>query len=133
MIIKDFRCKSCNSIDEYYVESDCNKVECRKCGNDAGWYPSISGAFKEDATWIRSVLDVVDKESKKSHVKEFLQYPTRQNYRRWMKGERIRPVEGESDMRKPFVSRKEGEFAKHRLIDELCKKRMERRSIEVRG
>lgn len=132
MVIKDFQCQSCNFISEYYVGSDCSKVKCSKCGNNATWYPSFS-RFREDAVWLRSVLEVVDKESNKPHVRAFLQEPTRKNYHRWMKGEGIRPVDGDSDMKKPAINRKEEELAHHRFVDELCKKRFARRAIEVRG
>ena len=94
MILADFECSKCNTVTEHYVDAQQKTVEC-KCGGKAKKIISLPGVYvnSENPNWIRSVLDVVDKEDKRHHVQEFLKHPTRENYKRWMKEEKIRPVD----------------------------------------
>jgi len=80
----------------------------------------------EDCDWIRSIVDVADKDSRKPHVREFISHPTRENYKAWMKGEKIRHLEpGEKPAAPVTVDKK--------MVHELARKRYERRSIgEIR-
>lgn len=66
-----------------------------KCGSAMKKVFVSSGGHRlpDMASWIPSVLDVVDKDSTKPHVVEFRKNPTRENYKKWMKGEGIRPLE----------------------------------------
>lgn len=77
----------------------------------------------EDAPWIRSVLEVVDKDSTKPHVVAFRENPTRTNYNLWMKGEGLRPLENGEKRRKEDNTEKAVEY--------LLKKRYERRAISI--
>jgi hypothetical protein len=93
-ILADFECSKCNTVTEHYVDAQQKTVEC-KCGGKAKKIISLPGVYvnSENPSWLKSVTDVVDKEDKRPHVQEFLKHPTRENYKRWMKEEKIRPVD----------------------------------------
>ena len=93
-ILADFECSKCNTVTEHYVDAQQKTVEC-KCGGKAKKIISLPGVYvnSENPSWLKSVTDVVDKEDKRHHVQEFLKHPTRENYKRWMKEEKIRPVD----------------------------------------
>lgn len=95
MPIFDFRCNQCDSICEEYVHDyRIPSVLCRICKKGIAFKQfSFRSAYKEDASWIPSVLDVVDKDSKAPHVRKFLETPNRTNWLNWMKEEHIRPLE----------------------------------------
>lgn len=93
-ILADFECSKCNTVTEHYVDTQQKTVEC-KCGGKAKKIISLPGVYvnSENPNWLKSVIDVVDKEDKRPHVQEFIKHPTRENYKRWMKEEKIRPVD----------------------------------------
>ena len=93
-ILADFECSKCNTVTEHYVDAQQKTVEC-KCGGKAKKIISLPGVYvnSENPSWLHSVTDVIDKEDKRHHVQEFLKHPTRENYKRWMKEEKIRPVD----------------------------------------
>lgn len=93
-ILADFECSKCNTVTEHYVDAQQKTVEC-KCGGKAKKIISLPGVYvnSENPSWLKSVTDVIDKEDKRPHVQEFLKHPTRENYKRWMKEEKIRPVD----------------------------------------
>ncbi len=94
MPLYDYECK-CGTVTEAIAGVNEDTLPCRQCGKGAARIISASGQFtgNEDAPWIRSVLDVVDKKNPAQHVQEFVKNPTRSNYHRWMKGEKIVPVD----------------------------------------
>lgn len=94
MIARDFECPKCKKVTEHFVDAEQKTVEC-KCGGMAKKIISLPGVYvnSENPNWLKSVTDVVDKEDKRPHVQEFLKHPTRENYKRWMKEEKIRPVD----------------------------------------
>lgn len=63
------------------------------CGGGAKRLVSVGRGYRADADWLVSVTDVVEKDSDKPHVRAFLAEPSRANYRRWMRGEKLRPLE----------------------------------------
>ncbi len=98
MRIYDFECQKCDLIFEAFVNVNEMSLRCKKCGRPAKRIISISGSAwrNEDAPWIRSCLEVVDKDSRKSHVVEFRKNPNRTNLKKWLKGEGLRHMhEGE--------------------------------------
>lgn len=104
MILNDFKCSKCGLIFEQMIESDIQNVVCPKCHAAARRIFTKNNSHpNEDASWIRSVLKVVDKESKQSHVVEFLKHPNRTNYKNWMKKEGLRHLEPGEKPRKPKV------------------------------
>ena len=94
MIVKDFECKKCKKITEHFVDAKQKSVKC-ECGGMAKKIISLPGVYvnPENPSWLAGVLQVVDKEDKRDHVQEFIKHPTRDNYKRWMKVEKIRPVD----------------------------------------
>ena len=96
MPIYEMQCedRSCNLEFEAYAGIN-EIVECPNCGFSARRLMSVPGVnvANQDADWIRSVTEVVDKDSDKPATKEFLKDPTRKNYQAWMKSEGIRPYE----------------------------------------
>jgi putative FmdB family regulatory protein len=133
--IYDYECRSCG-IFEDFGDSEKTSKACPGCGQKAKRIVSIgnSAAYlgNQDAPWIRSVLDVVDKESTKPHVRAFIENPNRENYKRWMKGEGIRPVDYTVHGGPP-VREKPPEPDRKAMVDYLYKRHRERKTIEVRG
>jgi putative FmdB family regulatory protein len=128
MPLYDFECKSCNTTTEKITHWSENAVVCPKCHGIAFRIISIHGqnCTNEDAPWIRSVLEVVDKDSDKVHTKRFLAEPTRENYRAWMKAEKIRHLEpGEKSVRASL------DLKRH--TDKVMEMRRNRHRIELRG
>ena len=118
MPLYDHECPHCGMIFEAFAEVDQQIIPCPHCcGIKAKRVISWTGAYtsNQDADWIRSVREVVDKDGG-PHCQEFLKDPTRDNYRKWMKGEGLRPLEpGEKPMKPEPVS-----------FDHLHKKMQER-------
>lgn len=94
MILYDFECERCGNTIEVFTDSQTNTGTCPLCGGKTKKIISIGrvNCMNEDANWIRSVTEVVDKEGGQ-HCQEFLKNPTRSNYKKWMKGEGLRPME----------------------------------------
>lgn len=132
MPIYDFECTNpdCKNVSEHVVNLGTSEVSCPACGSPAAkiFSPMGAGTFNEDAAWIRSVLEVVAKDSTKPYTQEFLRRPTRANMQRWMRAEGIRHVE---DGEKPA---RFDHDADHRRRTEYAERRhFERKSITVRG
>ena len=84
----------------------------------------------ESPSWLKSVVDVCDKDSAKAHVREFVKNPTRRTYQNWMKGENIRPVDHTEHGGPPQRTRPpEPDLSKVR--EEIARKHYERRRVEV--
>lgn len=131
-ILADFECKK-GHITEELCDAETQEITCPKCRKKAKRIISVGRMFVDDenAPWIRSVLDVVDKDSKKPHVREFLNSPTRENYKKWMKGEGIRPADYTVHGAPPV-------FQNRPVVDmtaahkEVFRKYQERHRLEVR-
>ena len=134
MPIYDHKCE-----DGHYTEDvmgwDEKTTKCRKCGKPAHRVISMTGVncVNEDAPWIRSVLEVVEKGTDRAHCNEFLKNPTRSNYKKWMAGEGIRPMENNEDNISVYEREREEKERERRTVDQLMKKRQERRRIIVSG
>ncbi len=132
MPLYDFACRS-----GHKTETDANwkqkEIVCPKCGKKATrcFSPASQYVPNEDAPWLRSVLEVVDKENKAPHVQEFVKNPTRSNYQRWMKGEGIRPLD-HTEHGAPPVHKQRPEPDLTPMVKELARRHMERNRIEVR-
>jgi hypothetical protein len=133
LIIADFECKS-GHITEHYVHHKQKKVVCPVCGKNATRIISVNGQYcaNQDAPWIKSVLDVVDKTSTKPHVRDFLKHPTRANYKAWMKGEGIRPADHREHGSAPTFQ-KPPEPDIRVLGDKVYERFRDRNRIEVRS
>jgi hypothetical protein len=63
-------------------------------------YTEFNGIKKENPSWMYKTLEVVNKDGGR-HCQEFLKNPNRDNYKGWLNGEGLRPLEeGESMKRK---------------------------------
>jgi len=126
MPIYDFECEDCGWIQESIQRHDVDGISCH-CGGIAKKIISVSGQYiaNQDAVWLKSVTDVVDKDNKAPHVQEFIKNPTRKNYQRWMKGEGLRPFEpGEKPQKPPLFD----ERAHH---EKVWQKHQERKKIVI--
>lgn len=129
MPIYDYACGDCERLMVDVIEKiDNTVIKCKFCGGKAVRIISITGqnCANQDASWLRSVLDVVNKDSKAPHVREFIKNPTRKNYQNWMKGEGLRPFEpGEKPSKPP-------PFDERRHHEQVWRKHRERKKIEIR-
>jgi hypothetical protein len=123
------KCELCGVEDEILVGINDRKTICRKC--NAGWttrIPAVRGSncANDDTPWVRTVLEVVDRSSTKPHVQEFLKNPTRSNYKAWMKGEGLRPLENGEKSEK-------FKFNAERHAEKIMEARIKRERYEIRG
>ena len=134
MILSDFECqnKKCQYIEERLCNSNQEWTQCPKCGEDFKRIISLGRVYagSETAPWLKSVLEVVDKDSKKPHTQAFLKNPTRDNYRKWMKGEGLRPADytehgGPPTFRKPPLPDTE------KMAQDIYRRHRERKSLSV--
>ena len=92
MPLYDFTCRVCGRTFESMAAMDGGEGLCA-CGGSARRLVSVGRAYRADGDWLESVAAVAEKDSDKPHVRAFLAEPSRANYRRWMRGEGIRPLE----------------------------------------
>ena len=93
----DFSCQ-CGAIFEKLIDHSQTHAFCDKCGLNAKKIISASGHYtaNEDATWIKSCLEVVSKDDNSPHVVNFRKNPNRSTLKAWMKGQGVRHMdEGE--------------------------------------
>lgn len=131
MPLYDYSCDTCMMTTESLEPIGTEYIECPHCGRTAQKILSFRSepVWNEDAEWIRSVLDVVDKSNNAPHVAEFRRYPTRENYRKWMAGEGIRPLESGENRTK---SRRDKESQSIRdIARSVLRMRSDRRRIEL--
>ena len=92
MPVYDQECPQCGVFEAIagYEES---LLPCPMCGKQSRRIISGSHRNNDDAPWIRTVLEVVDKHGKEPETKEFLRNPTRSNMKAWMKARGLRHME----------------------------------------
>ena len=97
-VIHDHECCLCGHSFEALVEWDEYVIICEKCGSEAKRvYKSFNGIENNSPAWLKDVIEVVDKDSGEAHCDDFVKNPTKANYKAWMKGSGLRPMEqGES-------------------------------------
>lgn len=101
MPLYDFACRVCGREFEAMAPMDQVEEVCA-CGGSSRRLIAVGRGYRADADWLPSVTDVVDKTSSAPHVRAFLAEPSRANYRRFLRGEGIRPQEaGEERGRRP--------------------------------
>lgn len=124
----DFRCRRCRAIFEDLVRpSEHNPVH--SCGGETDRLIGISRVYlgNQDADWLKSVGEVVDKDPSKPHCREFLKNPTRHNYNEWMRGEGIRPMDDGEHMR----PRKPDPVDEGAIVNDMVRLRKERNRVEI--
>lgn len=122
-------CQFCGAEDEIITTVDNRQTTCRRCNRgQTVRVPAVHGpnCVNDDSPWIRTVLEVVDKEAKTPHVVNFLKDPTRANYKAWMKGEGIRPLENGEKHEKFKL-----DVDRHASL--VMKEKIRRERLEVRG
>ena len=129
MPLYDYQCHKCNHTWEVIERSELKITRiCRKCSGKARRIISLSGVNcnTEDAEWIRSITEVVNKDpGNKPEDRAFLKHPTRENYRAWMKANNLRHMEpGEGPTKPPPVDERV-------LTDRLMERHRERMGLEV--
>jgi hypothetical protein len=134
VILFDFLCESCSHIEEYLVDHNTEIVICPQCSSPMtkSFLRSGSHRLPDESPWLRSVLEVVDKNPgpDKPCTREFLKNPTRDNYKRWMRENGIRPMDYNGPAHtKPTESEIKKE--KDRLLHDLTLKHIERQAISV--
>ena len=131
MILADFECQKCGKITEHYVDAQQKAVKCQ-CGGKAKKIISLPGVYvnSENPVWIKSVLDVVGKEDRRPHVQEFIKHPTRENYKRWMKEEKIKPIDWTVHGAPPTYQRAP-EPDVDKIADNLYRRLRERQRLEL--
>ncbi len=130
MIVSDFECPS-GHITEHYCHPKQKKTTCT-CGKSAKRIISLGrvNMVNENPVWLKSVLDVVDKTSPKSHVREFVKNPNRKNYQAWMQGEGIRPLD-HTERGGPPVHRTPPDPDLSGLMKEVAQRHFERKRVEI--
>lgn len=133
MPLYDFECPS-KHVTERVAHAKQKKIRCPKCGKTARRIISASGQYlgNQDASWLKSVLDVVDRENPAPHVQAFVKNPTRSNYKAWMKGEGIRPMDHTEGGAPPRAHKPEP-VDMSRVHREVMERFRERNRVEVRG
>lgn len=127
MPVYDYECQN-GHITEHIAGINETILPCPVCQGQATRIISVSGPNlnNDDAPWIKSVLEVVDKEGG-AHCQEFLRNPTRRNYRAWMQKEGIRPMEpGERPIKREPVDLS-------RVHREVWERHRQRKAIELRS
>ena len=134
MIIVDFECTKCGNISEELCDRGKKKSTCPECGKTAKRIISLGRVYtaNEDAPWIKTVLEVVDRENKAPHVQAFVKNPTRSNYKAWMKGEGIRPADSTVGGGPPVYQKPQrSEYQREKLVRELYEKHRARKAISI--
>lgn len=132
--VYNFLC-SCGKTEERIVHYSVESVSCSTCNGVSMRQftpPSRHDGSIEAPAWLRTTLDVVDRNSTKPHVRAFVENPTRKTYQAWMKGEKIKPVDY-TEHGGPPVYRKPETVDTKRIAQELYEKHRARKAIEVRG
>lgn len=97
MPLYDYECERCGFVFEDIARMDDSALKpCPLCPGLCQRLMSFGrgeNVFRDEAPWIRSVLTVVAKDSRKPHTREFLSNPTRSNYEKWLKAEGLRPYD----------------------------------------
>jgi len=126
LILRDFECV-CGRVYEELTTPETEAIGCVVCGREAKKIFSVGhGHYREDAPWIETVREIVDKESTKAHVREFLASPTRENWRKWKAGEGLREYcEGERAIVRERQDTK-------KIADRLMQRHMERKALVIR-
>lgn len=114
MPLHDHECTKCGYEHEEFIEWDIHSCLCPACGGmSVRVYIKFNGIKHDAPNWLKDTLEVVDKDGGK-HCQDFLKHPNRRNYKGWMKGEGLRPLEeGEKLRRGPNKKEKAKRRTEH--------------------
>ena len=132
MPIYDYECKKCGLVSEHITKWNVVLNLGCTCGGDVRRIISVSGQYcgNESPTWLRSTLNVVDKENRASHIQNFIKNPTRETYKAWMKGEKIKPADYTVKGGPPVYEKPKRDIKK--ITDELYRRHRERNTLSLR-
>jgi hypothetical protein len=135
-MLYDYEC-SCGLIQERIEPPEKMKVRC-PCGKMAKRIISAAKVYtaNEDAPWLKTVLEVVSKDDDAPHVVRFRENPTRSNYKAWMKGEGLRPLENPSSGHGEYYEAKQERLRKEKshskdMADSIMKMRRNKNAISI--
>lgn len=136
MPIYDYECKVCGHLEvDVYSGHEDQRLDCVSCPEKMERIISMSGVHtaNEDAAWIRSVTEVVEKDGSCRASMEFLKSPTRTNLKRWMDAKGIRHVENEhGGPPSAFDRSKQQGPDMDKINKEVMELRMKRNTLHVR-
>ena len=130
MPLFDYQCDQCGHIHEEVQHWNVYTVPCPKCEGNAQKIISLSGVntANNDAEWIRSIVEVVDKDSSDPVDVAMRTNPTRDNMKRWMKEKGLRHFEpGEERNNRPDPPDMD------RLTEATFRERQKRHALEIRS
>ena len=128
MPLYHLQCQSCGNEFERICPVKSRLFQNCECGGWTKTVPAVRGpnCVNEDAGWLPSVREVVSKDDPRPHVQAFLKDPTRANYKAWMKGEGLRPLENGEKSEK-------FKFDAERHAEKVMEAKIKRERYEVRG
>jgi len=134
VILYEYQCESCGSIIDVY--SSINKrpefVLCPDCPGRANQTLAVAGVdtLKESPDWVKTIPEVVEKDSGKAHCDNLIRDPTRKNLVIWLQKEGKRHIEPGEISSKP----RQRTRADEERINHLCFERFQKRNaINLRG
>jgi putative FmdB family regulatory protein len=129
MGLYQYKCSACNFLFDVISSYDTREhiLPCTQCGQNAQYRIAVSNVDieSERPEWLKQTVEVVDHDSDAPHCREFINNPTRSNYRLWMMKEGLRHLEDGEKPSKPQGITKDQR--KKYMLDQL----MKRRKIEV--
>lgn len=98
MPLYDYQCTECGEIQERYcglINDRPESLNCPQCTGVSKRIISASGVncSNDDASWVRTVVDVVNKKSNNPATQEFIKNPTRANLKNHLSANGLRHVE----------------------------------------
>jgi len=131
VILVDFKCRDCGKIEEVLVDSS-KWIDFCLCGGVCDRIISFGKVYtgNVDCDWVKTVVEVADKENPAPHVQEFVKNPNRRTYKNWMKGEGLRPMDSNVRGAPPAYQKPQGPDPA-KLRKELVEKHVARRRIEI--
>lgn len=132
MPLYDYSCSRCGRIYEllFKIADRPHAVNCHVCGGFALRRIAVSGVHcaNDDAPWVRTVVDVVDKKSQNPATREFIKNPTRSNLDRHLKANGLRHADKGEKFGKVGPA-----FDVDRHTEKLVKYRREKNAIRING
>ena len=122
-----YRCEECGEELDHACKMDSRPafIVCAVCDAKMIQAPALGAILGDEATWLKSVTEVVNRDGG-PHCQRFLKDPSRSNYRAWMKGENLRPMEpGESTWKRP------PKRDRRKVVNEVMKMRQQRKAITI--
>lgn len=132
MPLYDYECEHCHNLHErfYKLDNRPKAIPCHRCGQPAWRNISVPGVncSNDDAPWVRTVVDVVDKKSQNPATREFIKNPTRSNLDRHLKANGLRHADKGEKFGKVGPA-----FDVDRHTEKLVKYRREKNAIRING